>query len=286
MKKGLVLEGGGMRGMFTAGVLDVFMENDIRFDNVVGVSAGACFGINYPSGQIGRAIRYNVKYCRDERYCSKKNLFKTGNLFNAEFCYHTLPDELDKFDDKAFTESGIPFYAVVTDVESGKAGYHLVKDGSFSEYEWIRASASLPLVSKIVEIDDGKYLDGGMSDAIPLKASEALGCTVNVTILTQPRGYRKEPFKGLFLAKRKYREYPNLINALKNRHIMYNDELDYCFMQEKLGKNYVICPKSPLPIGRICHDPLVLREAYDLGRCEAIEHLPGIIRFIENHKND
>lgn len=285
MKKGLVLEGGALRGVFSAGVLDVFLENDIRFDNVIGVSAGACFGINYVSGQVGRTIRYNMEYARDSRYCSIKSLIKTGDMFGADFCYHELPCELDKFDEGAFIDSGIPFYIVVTDVETGEAGYHLMKDASYDELEWLRASASLPIISNIVDIDGGKYLDGGMSDAIPLRASEALGCDVNVTILTKPRGYRKTPTKMMSLVKWKYKDYPNMVSALANRHIMYNEELDYCFEQEKMGSNFVICPKSPLPIDRICHDPLVLRETYDLGRQEAIEHLPGLIRFIESHEN-
>lgn len=284
VKKGLVLEGGAMRGMFTAGVLDVFMENGIKFDNVIGVSAGACFGCNYVSGQIGRTIRYNVKYATDDRYCSFKSLIKTGDIFGAEFCYHMLPDVLDKFDGEAFVNSGIPFYVVVTDVMTGEAGYHRMTDAGYEELEWMRASASLPLVSNVVEIGGGKYLDGGMSDAIPLKASEALGCKINVTILTQPRGYRKAPTKFMWFVKWKYKEYPNMVRALKARHIMYNEELDYCFGREKAGFNFVICPKSPLPIDRICHDPLVLRETYDLGRREAEEHLPGILRYFESHE--
>ena len=179
---GLVLEGGAMRGLFTAGVLDVFMENGIKFDNVIGVSAGACFGCNYVSGQIGRAIRYNMKYAKDKRYCSVSSLIRTGDIFGAEFCYHTLPMELDKFDEAAFIESGIPFYMVVTDVETGEAGYHKMVSADYEELEWMRASSSMPLVSNIVEINGGKYLDGGMTDAIPLKASEALGCTLIIHI--------------------------------------------------------------------------------------------------------
>lgn len=281
--KGLVLEGGAMRGLFTAGVLDVLMENNIKFDNVIGVSAGACFGMNYVSGQIGRSIRYNLKYANDDRYCSVKNLLRTGDLYDGQFCYHILPNELDKFDEGAFIESGIPFYVVVTDILTGEAGYHKVTDCSYDELEWIRASASLPLVANIVEVDGGKYLDGGMSDAIPLKASETLGCNINLTILTRPRGYRKSPTKGLFFIKHKYADYPEMVRALKNRHIMYNEELDYCFLREKAGTNFVICPKSPLPVERVSHDPLILRETYDLGRQEATEHLSGLIRFLESH---
>ena len=220
---GLVLEGGAMRGLFTAGVLDVFMENGIKFDNVIGVSAGACFGCNYVSGQVGRTIRYNMKYARDKRYCSVSSLIRTGDIFGGEFCYHTLPTELDKFDEAAFIDSGIPFYMVVTDIETGEAGYHRMRDASYEELEWMRASSSMPLVSNIVEIGGGKYLDGGMTDAIPLKASEALGCHKNVTVLTKPRGYRKSHEKTMPLIRLKYREYPNLIRAMDIRHITYNE---------------------------------------------------------------
>lgn len=277
---GLVLEGGAMRGIFTAGVLDVFMENGIRFDNVIGVSAGACFGCNYVSGQIGRTIRYNMKYAKDKRYCSVRSLIKTGDMFGAKFCYHTLPKELDRFDEEAFIASGIPFYLVVTDVETGQAGYHHMTCASDEELEWMRASSSMPLVSNIVEIDGGKYLDGGVADSIPLRASEALGCTKNVTILTKPRGYRKSPDKTMPIIKRRYRQYPNLVHAMKVRHIAYNEQLDYCLKQEKAGTNFVICPKSPLPLGHICHDPLVMRETYELGRSEATELLPALERFL------
>ncbi len=277
---GLVLEGGAMRGLFSAGVLDVFMENGIKFDNVIGVSAGACFGCNYVSGQVGRSIRYNMKYAKDKRYCSVSSLIKTGDIFGAKFCYHTLPRELDKFDEGAFIDAGIPFYLVVTDVETGEAGYHRMCDASDIEFEWMRASASMPLVSNIVEIEGGKYLDGGVADSIPLKASEAIGCEKNVTVLTKPRGYRKTPDKTMPLIKMKYRDYPNLVHAMQTRHIAYNEQFDYCLKQEKAGCNFVICPKSPLPIGHICHDPLVMRETYELGRNEAKELMPALERYL------
>ncbi len=281
---GLVLEGGAMRGIFTAGVLDYFLENDIRFDNVIGVSAGACFGCNYVSGQIGRTIRYNMQYARDKRYCSISSLIRTGDIFGAQFCYHTLPSELDRFDEEAFVASSIPFYVVVTDVETGEAGYHRMIDASYEELEWMRASASMPLVSNIVSIRGGRYLDGGVSDSIPLKASEALGCTRNVTILTKPRGYRKSPDKTMPIVRFKYRKYPKLVHAMEIRHVVYNEQLDHVFRQEKAGVNFVICPKSPLPLGHICHDPLVMRETYDIGRSEARELMPALERFLEQEQ--
>ena len=277
---GLVLEGGAMRGIFTAGVLDVFMECGIKFDNVIGVSAGACFGCNYVSGQIGRTIRYNMKYAKDKRYCSISSLIKTGDIFGAEFCYHTLPKELDKFDEDAFIASGVPFYVVVTDVETGEAGYHLMPDMSDEELEWMRASSSMPLVSNIVNIGGGKYLDGGVADSIPLRASEAIGCEMNVTVLTKPRGYRKSHDRTMPLVRMKYKDHPNLVHAMDVRHIAYNEQFEYCLRQEKAGCNFVICPKSPLPLGHICHDPLVMRETYEIGRSEANELMPALERFL------
>ena len=277
---GLVLEGGAMRGIFTAGVLDVFMECGLKFDNVIGVSAGACFGCNYVSGQIGRTIRYNMKYAKDKRYCSISSLIKTGDIFGAEFCYHTLPKELDKFDEDAFIASGVPFYVVVTDVETGEAGYHLMPDMSDEELEWMRASSSMPLVSNIVNIGGGKYLDGGVADSIPLRASEAIGCEMNVTVLTKPRGYRKSHDRTMPLVRMKYKDHPNLVHAMDVRHIAYNEQFEYCLRQEKAGCNFVICPKSPLPLGHICHDPLVMRETYEIGRSEANELMPALERFL------
>lgn len=283
MKLGLVLEGGAMRGLFTAGVLDVLMENNIIFDGAIGVSAGACFGCNYPSGQIGRTIRYNIKNAKNKDYCSISSLLRTGDIFGAKYCYHDIPEELDIFDKKAFNESPMEFYVVVTDVLTGKPVYHLIDDIDDNGLEWVRASASMPLVSNIVRVEGEKYLDGGIADSIPVKAFENLGYDVNVTVLTKPRGYRKKPNKLMPLIKRVYRNFPSFIHANEIRHIAYNNQLQDVFDSEKAGMNFVICPKAPLPIGHICHDPKVMKETYELGRSEATEMLPALIRFLENH---
>lgn len=245
MKTGLILEGGAMRGIFSAGVMDVMMENRIRFDGIIGVSAGAAFGVNYKSGQIGRAIRYNAKYCNDKRYCGIGSLLKTGNLFNTDFCYGEVPLKLDIFDFDAFEKDPTTFYITCTDVESGKPVCHEYTGRNDHGFDWIRASASLPLVSRIVEIDGLKLLDGGISDSIPVAYFEGIGYTKNVVILTQPQGYRKEKNRMLPLIRMKYRQYPNLIKALENRHLMYNAELELIAEQEKRGELFVIRPDSP-----------------------------------------
>ena len=250
MKTGLILEGGAMRGMFSAGVMDVMMENGIRFDGIIGVSAGAAFGVNYKSGQIGRAIRYNAKYCRDKRYCGVGSLLKTGNLFNTEFCYGEVPLKLDVFDFDTYEKNPTAFYVTCTDIESGKPVYHEYTGRNDHGFDWIRASASLPLVSQIVEIDGVKLLDGGIADSIPVAYFESIGYTKNVVILTQPQGYRKEKNRVLPLIRMKYRKYPNLVKALENRHLMYNAELELIEKQEQRGELLVIRPDFPLSVKR------------------------------------
>lgn len=266
MKTGLVMEGGAMRGMFTAGVIDVFMENDVRFDGAIGVSAGATFGCNIKSHQIGRVIRYNIKYCGDSRYGSMKSLLRTGDIFDVDFCYHRLPDELDIFDTDTFTDNPMEFYVVATDIETGKPVYHKCYDGKAEDLEWIRASASLPLLSRIVEIQGQKLLDGGIADSVPLEYFESIGYDRNVVILTQPDDYRKQKYKSLPLCKIRYRRYPEFVKIFGDRHIRYNRNIDYVREQEKAGKVFVIRPESKLDVNSSEKDPDKLKRVYMLGR--------------------
>jgi len=277
---GLVLEGGAMRGMFTAGVLDVLMENDLNFDGMAGVSAGAAFGCNFKSRQIRRAVRYNTRFCRDKRYCSMQSLLKTGDVFGAEFCYHKVPDELDVFDSETFKNNPMEFYAVCTDVETGKAVYHKCRSINYKELEWIRASASMPLASRIVEIDGKKLLDGGISDSIPLRFMENVGYSKNVVVLTQPRDYVKKQGRGTGILKTAYKKYPELIRACEHRSRMYNHELEYIRNAESEGRAFVIAPPEKLPIGHIEHNPDVLLEVYRTGRNTANSLLDGIESFL------
>ena len=205
---GLVLEGGAMRGLFTAGVLDVMMENGISFDGVIGVSAGACFGCNLKSGQIGRVIRYNKRFANDPRYCSWSSLIRTGDLFNADFCYGKLPLELDVFDAAAYAANPMEFHVVATDCATGKPVYRRLDVADETAFRWIQASASMPLVSRPVRIDGGEYLDGGLSDGIPLKHFESIGYGRNIVITTRPRGYRKVPSWKAAVMRPFLRRYP------------------------------------------------------------------------------
>lgn len=278
---GLVLEGGAMRGLFTAGVIDVLMENGIAFPAFVGVSAGAAFGCNYKSRQIGRALRYNKRFCRDPRYCSFRSLFKTGDVFGAQFCYHEVPNTLDPFDGKAFNENPMAFYLVASDVETGKPFYKRLDRADDTAYEWIRASASMPIVSRVVELDGKKFLDGGVTDSIPLAFMERQ-YDRNVVVLTRPRDYQKQPASKLWLYRLTLRKYPNMLRAVRERHLMYNEQRAHVFAQEKAGKAFVICPDKPLEVGRMEHDPEQLQKAYDTGRQTALRQLGALKRFMKN----
>lgn len=282
MKKGLVLEGGAMRGLWTAGVTDVMMEHDIRPDGLIGVSAGAAFGCNYKSRQIGRAIRYNTRFAKDPRYSGWKSLLKSGDYFNAEFGYHVVPYEYDIFDTETFEKDPLEFTIVCTDVETGEAVYHQMDHVDYDELEWLRASASMPLVSKIVEVGGWKLLDGGVSDSIPLEYYERQGYKRNVVILTQPLGYRKKHLALMPLMRLALRKYPHFLKALDERHLMYNCQLDYVAEAERLGRCLVIRPDEDIPIGHLSHDPQQMRLVYDMGRKVGERYIDKIKEYYED----
>ena len=272
-----------MRGLFTAGIIDVMMEAGVEPDGLIGVSAGAAFGCNYKSRQPGRAVRYNTRFAKDPRYSGLRSLIKTGDYFNAEFGYHIVPKEYDIFDTEAFEQNRLVFVFVCTDVMTGKAVYHQMDRVTFDELEWLRASASMPLASKVVEVGGRKLLDGGVADSIPLAYFERIGYERNVVILTQPEGYVKEPNRLMPLMRLALRKYPKMIEAMENRHLMYNQELEYVRQAEREGRCLVIRPDEKLPIGHISHDPENMRRVYEIGRRKGKEHLDQIIDFYSNH---
>ncbi|MGI5990027.1 MAG: patatin-like phospholipase family protein [Lachnospiraceae bacterium] len=283
-RSGLVLEGGAMRGMFTAGVVDVFLENDVTFDGAVGVSAGAVFGCNIKSKQIGRAIRYNKRFCKNWHYGSLKSLLRTGDLYDADFCYEQLPYELDPFDLKTYQANPMHFYVVATDAETGKPVYKDLREGGGIDMDWFRASATMPIVSRPVEILDGKYLDGGISDSIPLTFMEKSGYDVNVVVLTQPEGYRKEPAKHEEALRLALRQYPAVAERLICRHTFYNSQLDHVFRERDEGKTFVITPPEALGIGSVTRDPDELERVYQIGRKTMQEQLPALKEFLIEHE--
>lgn len=281
MRKGLVLEGGAMRGLWTAGVTDVMMEHDIWPDGLIGVSAGAAFGCNYKSRQPGRAIRYNMRFANDPRYSGWRSLLTSGNYFNAEFGYHIVPYQYDLFDTETFEQSAMQFIVVCTDVTTGKAVYHDMRKVDYDELEWLRASASMPLVSKVVCVKGRKLLDGGVADSIPLSYFEQAGYDRNVVILTQPLGYRKKHSRLMPLMRVGLRKYPQMIKAMDQRHLMYNAELDYVAQAEQEGRCLVIRPDEALPIGHISHNPDEMHHVYELGRQVGEHSIKKIKEFYE-----
>lgn len=282
-KTGIVMEGGAMRGMFTAGVIDVLMENGISFDGGIGVSAGATFGCNLKSKQIGRVIRYNVNLARDKRYCSFRSLITTGDLYGADFCYNVLPNQLDIFDRAAYCSNPMEFYVVVTDCVTGEPIYKKLENCNETELQWMRGSASMPIVSRIVEVEGYKLLDGGMSDSLPLKQFEKMGFTKNLVVLTQHKEYQKKPNKLLWLMKLLLKKYPNLIESMRKRPENYNSSKAYIFEQAKKGNAFVIYPEKPLDIGRIEHNPHKLQQAYNEGRLTAKTQIQEIKAFFEEN---
>ena len=258
---GLVIEGGGMRGIFAAGVLEYLLDNDIKVDYVIGVSAGACHGCSYVSGQKGRAFAVCTDYMDDPRYGSVQSLLKTGDYFGKKFMYHTIPEELNPVDNESFKKSGIRFEVGVFNCNTGKSEYPEIKD-MFEDVDWIAASASLPLFARMVDIGGYQYMDGGLSDSIPVKHAQEIGCDKVIVILTRERGYRKAASKSIPLIKAKYKDYPKLIEALKRRHTVYNETLEYIDGEEKKGNVFVIAPVKDLGVGRLEKDRNKLKNAY------------------------
>ena len=280
MKTGLVLEGGGLRGMFTSGVIDALLEEDIRFDGMIGVSAGALFGCNLKSRQKGRALRYNIQLKKDPRYMGLRSLFKTGDIVGAEFSYHVVPFEIDIFDGETFRNNPMDFWLVATDIVTGKPVYHQVKEFTHDELEWMRASASMPAVSRPVEINGQLLLDGGMVDAIPLKEFQNKGYERNIVVLTQPAGYYKKKTKLAWLIRRLTKKYPLVGEIMANRHEMYNSELEYIASQAKAGNTLLIFPEESLKIGRTELNEKKMRRVHKQGYDVTRAMMPKIKEFL------
>lgn len=280
MKKGLILEGGAMRGLFSAGVMDAFLENGLDFDGVIGVSAGAAFGCNYISRQKGRVLRYNTRFSRDKRYCSVRSLIKTGDLYNAEFCYHEIPERLDVLDKEVFISNPAEFWVVCTDVLTGDPVYRKLEKMDYTDLEWMRASASMPLAAKIVKIDSYRLLDGGIADAIPVRYFEKLDYNRNVAILTRPEGYAKKKTKLMPLFRIVFKKYPKLIESLEKRYQVYNETLEYIRQREKSGDSLVIRPPVALPIGKIEHNAEKMKNVHSIGYQTGLEYTKKVKDFL------
>lgn len=281
MKTGLLLEGGGMRGLYTAGILDVFMENNIKIDGIIGVSAGALFGMNYKSKQKGRVLRYNKKYAKNRDYMGFYSLLTTGNIMNEDFCFNRIVNELDPVDFETYRKSPIEFYAVVTNVETGKPEYIKLDDLENKEsLEYLRASGSMPFVSKPVIINNKKYLDGGISDSIPIEKIMSMGYDKIIVILTRPAGYQKKKSNSM-LPKIYYKQYPKFVETIENRYKKYNEEVEKVEELEKQGKVFLIRPSKLIKIKRVEKDCNKIQEMYDLGQKDTIDNLEKLKQYLD-----
>lgn len=282
MKTGLVLEGGAMRGLFTAGVIDVLMENKINFDVAIGVSAGAAFGVNLKSKQIGRVLRYNLRFAGKPYYASWKSWRRSGNLYAANFCYHILPDKLDIFDKETFMANPMRFWCVATDAATGEPVYHELHDAGYVDLEWIRASSSIPFFAHPVAIGGHYYFDGGVSDSIPYDFLIKNGVSKGVVITTQPKEYRKKQSKLYPIEKIVLREYPAVLKKLATRAEDYNAVLDKMEEDENQGNAFIIRPPYPLEIGTVEQNKEEIKRVYEIGRKKAEEILPDLVEYLKD----
>lgn len=278
MKTLLVLEGGALRGIYTAGVLDVLLDTDINIDAIVGVSAGALFGINYVSRQKGRCLRYNLENIHNKNYMGFYSLLKTGNIMNKDFCFNKLIYETDPFDFHTFNNSNTKFYCVVTNLLTGKSEYKLITDIE-KDMEYLRASGSMPIVSKIVEIDGNKYLDGAIGDSIPVKWGIENNYDKIIVVETRVKDYIKKKSKMLPF-KIIYRKYPNFIKAVSNRPKLYNETKDFIKSEENKSL-FVIRPSRKVNIKRIEKNKDRIIEMYNLGVSDTKNALDKLKKYIE-----
>lgn len=279
MKTGLVLEGGGLRGIYTVGVLDVLMEHGLFPDYAVGVSAGAANAVSYLSGQKGRGYRVNTAYLGDKRYMSLSNLFHKHSLFGFDLIFDEIPNALDLLDYDAIQRSPVEFYTGVTSCEDG-ASLYFGKEYLAHDCRLLRASASIPIISQPVEIDGIPCVDGGVADPIPVQKAMDDGCERIVAILTQPRGYRQRPMRLRPAYHRMLRRYPRLVETLDRRHTVYNACLAQLEQLERCLRAFVIAPSRPLPASWMSKEPRRLQESYEIGRADAAKALENGLKAL------
>lgn len=283
-KVAMVLEGGSFRCQFTAGVLDVFMENGVEVPACYGVSAGALSGLNYKSRQIGRANRVNLAFCNDSRYMGAKSFATSGSVVGYDFLLNDIQDRLDPFDNDAFEKNPMSLYAVATDVVFGTPAY-LPVENAVLDVDALRATTSLPLITQPVEMGDAIYLDGGIADSVPVEhALEDAGFDRAIVVLTQDRTYKKGPYEFLAAAHARYAAYPYLLEALENRHERYNEQREHIWEYERQGRALVIAPPQPVEVGHIEHDPAKLLALYIQGRQEGKRRLDEVRAFISKER--
>lgn len=280
MKTTLLLEGGGMRGLYTCGVLDYFLEKELSFSSCIGVSAGACTACSFLSKQPFRAAQINIDYMSDKRCFGFSNLMKTGSIFNYEFMFEIVAKQLNPFDFETFNQKTCDFYAVSTNIETAKPVYKKIEDID-KELAYLEASMALPMLSYPLEADGMKLLDGGIADSIPISFTLSLKADKNIVVLTQHRNYVKGTSRLFPLLKMKYKKYPALVKALENRHTRYNETIKELYKLEKEGKIFIIQPKEPISISRLEKNPDTLKALYDVGYNEAKASYDKLKAYLE-----
>ena len=275
----LVLEGGAMRGQFTAGVLDFFMDQKLFCERVIGVSAGALCGGNYVAGAAGRSSFINVKYCTDNRYLSMQSFVRTGNAYGRDFAFHEIPDVLDPFDKHAFNTSPMTLEVVSTNLETGEADYHEMRDYD-ADLDYLIASSSMPLVSKTIEADGKLLLDGGTADSVPLMHSLLTGAKKHIIVLTQASDYVKKPNKLMALLRQRYADYPYYLDRLAYRHYEYNRLYRWIAREEAAGRVFVIRPQKPVTVASMEHNADKLLDLYEQGLACAAEAWPALQEYL------
>ncbi|MGJ7921495.1 patatin-like phospholipase family protein [Neobacillus sp. LXY-4] len=276
---GLVLEGGGMRGVYTAGVLECFLESNLNFPYVIGVSAGACNAASYLSKQKGRNHKVNIDYVTDPRYLSWRNFLKTRQVFGMDFIFGEIPNKLVPYDYDAFYRSPAEFVVGTTDCITGKPVYFSKQEYGHEILTVLKASSSLPFVAEEVSFQDKILLDGGISDPIPIKKAQQDGYNKNIVVLTRNYGYQKKPSRFHFLAKGKYPNYPGLQNALKRRYQTYNETIRYLEEEENKGNVLIIRPSEPIEVGRMERKPEKLEKLYESGYKDAKNYIQKITQW-------
>lgn len=283
-KISLVLEGGGMRGLYTAGVLDYFLDIGLIFEDIIGVSAGACNSASYIAMQNGRNLEINTCYCGDKRYISLLGLFTRGSIFNMDFLFDDIPNKLNPFDYDQFNNSKCRLIAVSTDCETGKSFYAPITDMR-EDVVYLRASSSIPLVSPIVEVNGKKLVDGGPSDSIPIHYSVKSGFDKHIIVLTRHQGYLKKKNRLFPLCKLALKKYPNLLDTMKYRHLHYNNSLLLAEQLEQENKAVIIRPKMPVEVSRFEKNPETLRKLYNTGYEDAKEKFEAIFELCKDSEN-
>lgn len=271
-----------MKGLYTAGVIDFFLDKGIEFSSVYGVSAGACSMCSYLSKQRGRARDVCIDYLDDKRYCSLWSLLTTGDLFNADMNYRLVPEQLNPYDYRTFEQYRGKAYSVATDIATGKPVYFRIRDMR-KDIVKIRASASLPLVSRNVGIGGGLYLDGGLSDSIPIQRSVLDGNRKNVVVMTKERTFVRRRVKGymLWLLRARYRRYPKVAELMAHRDARYREQVAYVERLRKSGQAFVIRPKAASGVGRVEKDAKKLRALYRQGYRDAAGCYRELLAFLE-----